>query len=106
MDKILNTRGLAMSAPLPRQNRGYSVFKRKPAPDLIRGETGSRQENASNQESRAPFRFDRNGKGSGVGPARAFRPILRPVMNWSLSPVQTAGGVRSGESPWQPRRIF
>jgi phosphotransferase system enzyme I (PtsI) len=26
--------------------------------------TGSRQENASNQESRAPFRFDRNGKGS------------------------------------------
>jgi len=28
------------------------------------GETGSRQENASNQESRAPFRFNRNGKGS------------------------------------------
>jgi len=27
-------------------------------------ETGSRQENASNQESRAPFRFNRNGKGS------------------------------------------
>ena len=27
-------------------------------------ETGSRQENASNQESRAPFRFYRNGKGS------------------------------------------
>jgi len=27
-------------------------------------ETGSRQENASNQESRAPFRFHRNGKGS------------------------------------------
>jgi mono/diheme cytochrome c family protein len=26
--------------------------------------TGSRQENASNQESRAPFRFNRNGKGS------------------------------------------
>src|ERR1700693_288014 len=25
-------------------------------------ETGSRQENASNQESRAPFRFNRNGK--------------------------------------------
>jgi 23S rRNA (uracil1939-C5)-methyltransferase len=29
-------------------------------------ETGSRQENASNQESRAPFRFNRNGKGSGT----------------------------------------
>jgi hypothetical protein len=27
-------------------------------------DTGLRQENASNQESRAPFRFDRNGKGS------------------------------------------
>jgi hypothetical protein len=25
-------------------------------------DTGSRQENASNQESRAPFRFNRNGK--------------------------------------------
>ena len=51
-----------------------SVFQRsmpsdligEPAPDLIRGvETGSRQENASNQESGAPFRFYRNGKGSG-----------------------------------------
>src|SRR5882724_13674282 len=30
-------------------------------------DTGARQENASNQESRAPFRFDRNGKGSRVG---------------------------------------
>ena len=28
-------------------------------------DTGSRQENASSKESRAPFRFDRNGKGSG-----------------------------------------
>jgi 2-dehydro-3-deoxy-D-gluconate 5-dehydrogenase len=30
-------------------------------------EAGSRQENASNQESRAPFRFNRNGKGSSRG---------------------------------------
>jgi hypothetical protein len=29
------------------------------------GETGSRKENASNQESRAPLRFYRSGKGSG-----------------------------------------
>ena len=29
-------------------------------------DTGSRQENASNQESRAPFRFNRNGKGSSL----------------------------------------
>ncbi|MVT68402.1 hypothetical protein GPL21_25220 [Bradyrhizobium pachyrhizi] len=28
-------------------------------------DTGSREENASKQESRAPFRFDRNGKSSG-----------------------------------------
>src|SRR5258707_2824745 len=33
-------------------------------------DTGSRQENASNQESRAPFRFYRNGKDSGVNPDR------------------------------------
>src|SRR5260370_11009669 len=105
MDKILNTRGLAMSAPLPRQNRGYGVFKRKSAPDAIRGGDRSRQENASDQESGAPFRFDRNEKGSRVGPARAFRPILRPVLNWPLSPVHTARRVRLGESPWHPRRI-
>jgi glutamine synthetase len=35
-------------------------------------ETGSRQENASNQESGAPFRFDRNGKGSGEEAALSF----------------------------------
>jgi hypothetical protein len=28
---------------------------------------GSRKENASKQESRAPFRFHRNGKGSSLG---------------------------------------
>ena len=43
--------------------------------DLIRGvETGSRQENASNQESRAPFRFYRYGK------ALASRLILPVAM--------------------------
>jgi hypothetical protein len=30
---------------------GQSVFERKPAPDLIRGDTGSREENALKQES-------------------------------------------------------
>src|SRR6185295_15415162 len=34
-------------------------------------DTGSRQENASNQESRAPFRFHRNGKGSRSGEIEA-----------------------------------
>src|ERR1700677_3608166 len=29
-------------------------------------DTGSREENASKQESRAPFRFYRNGRGSGM----------------------------------------
>src|SRR5581483_797228 len=31
-------------------------------------DTGSRKENDSKQESRAPFRFNRNGKGSRVAP--------------------------------------
>jgi hypothetical protein len=48
---------------------------------LIRVETGSRQENPSNQESGAPFRFDRNGKGSRgvIGHALKFMrvPILQ-----------------------------
>jgi hypothetical protein len=39
--------------------------------------TGSRQENASNQESGASFRFNRNGKGS-----RLVTPRLRPADIW------------------------
>src|SRR6185312_8692715 len=42
-------------------------------------ETGSREENASKQESRAPFRFNRNGKGSR---SDALSPtICRPLMS-------------------------
>ena len=40
-------------------------------------ETGSRQENASNRESGAPFQFNRNGKGS-----RLVTPRLRPADIW------------------------
>jgi hypothetical protein len=36
-------------------------------------EAGSRQENASNQQSRAPFRFHRNGKGSRRHRTHTFR---------------------------------
>jgi tripartite-type tricarboxylate transporter receptor subunit TctC len=39
-------------------------------------ETGSRQENAPNQQSRTPFRFCRNGKGSGAWPAIAIAMAL------------------------------
>ncbi|THD54798.1 MAG: hypothetical protein E8A46_07970 [Bradyrhizobium sp.] len=39
-------------------------------------ETGSRRENASNQESRAPFRFNRNGKGSRI--TSRTGPAVRP----------------------------
>src|ERR1700688_4382029 len=39
-------------------------------------ESGSRQENASNQESRAPFRFDRNGA-LVVGPTRWAAMCMR-----------------------------
>jgi hypothetical protein len=42
-------------------------------------ETGSRQENASNQESRAPFRFYRNGKGSSAG-LSAQTTIAAPIV--------------------------
>ena len=41
-------------------------------------EAGSHQENASNQESRAPFRFNRNGKGS-------RRPTVPPALSGRLS---------------------
>src|SRR5258706_15656251 len=44
-------------------------------------ETGSRQENASNQESRAPLRFHRSRKGSGARISWAFqsKPALWQV---------------------------
>ncbi|HMI12159.1 MAG TPA: hypothetical protein VK567_11280, partial [Bradyrhizobium sp.] len=38
-------------------------------------ETGSRQENASNRESRAPFRFYRNGKDSSIGRTMSIHPF-------------------------------
>jgi hypothetical protein len=37
--------------------------------------TGSRQENASNQKFRAPFRFHRNGRGSGMN-YLAYRDLI------------------------------
>src|SRR5579863_3998116 len=42
--------------------------------------TGSRQENASNQQSRAPFRFNRNGKGSSVTAARPKLTVLEDAL--------------------------
>ena len=51
-------------------------------------ETGSRQENASNQKSRAPFRSHRNGKGS-----RAFYATV-----WLLVLASTAANARSLET--------
>src|SRR5258708_18266932 len=45
-------------------------------------ETGSRKENASNQESRAPFRFHRNGKGS-----RMLRCPRHPAMTPERAPT-------------------
>jgi hypothetical protein len=45
-------------------------------------ETGSRQENASKQESRAPFRFNRNGKSSSVRASRrGCVPAAAPAEN-------------------------
>jgi hypothetical protein len=42
-------------------------------------ETGSRKENASKQESRAPFRFNRNGKGSRDVSTAVLHPRWRAV---------------------------
>jgi hypothetical protein len=44
-------------------------------------DTGSREENASKQESRVPFRFYRNGKGSSVTPD-AFGAVAAVMMGW------------------------
>jgi hypothetical protein len=53
-------------------------------------ETGSRQENASNQDSRAPFRFNRNGKGPG-GEASANLITLNSAANQPVLEVQASG---------------
>ncbi|MTV12231.1 hypothetical protein FDV58_20630 [Bradyrhizobium elkanii] len=42
-------------------------------------DTGSRQENASKQKSRAPFRFNRNGKGSDTLIGRHTRSASRQL---------------------------
>ncbi|OMI14381.1 hypothetical protein BSN85_05680 [Bradyrhizobium brasilense] len=56
---------------------------------------GSREENASKQESRAPFRCNRNGKGSGHRSVisrktrrRREMPAPRP---WSAGPARDCG---------------
>jgi hypothetical protein len=59
-------------------------------------ETGSRQENASNQESGALFRFNRNEKGSGTQAIEAFAPRKPPVTRLSAANPQS----RKQESAW------
>jgi len=72
-------------------------------------ETGSRKENASNQESRAPFRFNRNGNGSSP---RFSRRLAAPLAAASLviacligptAAAQAQGAVRSVHGDWQIR---
>ncbi|OMI13161.1 hypothetical protein BSN85_08260 [Bradyrhizobium brasilense] len=41
-------------------------------------DAGSREESASKLESRTPFRFDRNGKGSSFAPSRAADSLKAP----------------------------
>src|SRR6202048_2656082 len=54
------------------------------APERFSSEvkTCSRQENASNQESRAPFRFNRNGKGSSPAAAAKRRRLKGYARAW------------------------
>jgi hypothetical protein len=60
--------------------------------------TGSRQENASNQESGAPFRFNRNGKGSRV----RLLPVLGLLLAGYLLISPRAAGAQSidRDSKW------
>src|ERR1035438_2658438 len=56
-------------------------------------ETGSRQENVSNQESRAPFRFNRNGKGLGPPRLDRHRLALAAVVGRAFARGDDADGV-------------
>ena len=87
-----------VSSHRPESNRAARETGRGARAFSSEVDTGSRQENASNQESRAPFRFGRNGKGPGraalycdtlgaagkeapngtIAPGRQFRP--EPVL--------------------------
>jgi hypothetical protein len=69
-------------------------------------ETGSRQENASNQESRAPFRFNRNGAlalpiGSEIRCCSTltadYQLITNPAYNADRGPVSIFSGRLHGE---------
>jgi membrane-bound lytic murein transglycosylase A len=51
---------------------------------------GSRQENASDQESRAPFRFNRNGKGSGATTLK----FLQRGLQAGIRNFKSKGGVK------------
>jgi hypothetical protein len=55
-------------------------------------EAGSRQENASKQKSRAPFRFNRNGKGSGCEQKLQALNLLEDAMDISSVPTFLACG--------------
>src|ERR1700723_1955533 len=62
-------------------------------------DTGSREENASKQKSRAPFRFYRNGKGSRAG--WILIESVRPAAHFT-SPIgraRTTAGLYRAESP-------
>jgi hypothetical protein len=63
-------------------------------------DTGSRQENASNQKSRAPFRFNRNGKGpSEPTPRPLIQRLLWFAALW-LGGVGTVALISCGLRLW------
>jgi hypothetical protein len=65
-------------------------------------ETGSRQENASNQEARAPFRFYRNGKGSRAAASTKIdggRATSR-IFDLTSEPTQLSGMRRKFKLVW------
>src|SRR5438094_10419126 len=63
-------------------------------------DTGSREENASKQKDRAPFRFHRNGKGSEDSNLRNFSAIAPVEERWH--PEVYVAQVNTGLNPVSP----
>jgi 4-amino-4-deoxy-L-arabinose transferase-like glycosyltransferase len=70
--------GIALTWPSRWRKPSFAFWSRGANSRAFSSEvdTGSRQENASNQKSRAPFRLNRNGKGSSVNRAQALNVWL------------------------------
>jgi general secretion pathway protein J len=82
-------------------NRRSGAFSGESPPRArSRVETGSHQENASNRESRVPFRFYRNAKGSGLADQAGF--TLIEVLMATLLMTVILAALATVTSQWLP----